>query len=53
VITIPESAITIPGIGDHVRPESVITMARNTHIVLIDGLLLVGWARTGQLPGDG
>jgi len=38
-IRIPESMITIagirdqdPGIGDHVRPESVITMLRNTQI---------------------
>jgi len=37
MITIPETLITItgirdqdPGIGDHVRPESVITMVRNT-----------------------
>jgi hypothetical protein len=32
VIRIPESVITMPGIGDHVRPESVITMLRNTQI---------------------
>jgi hypothetical protein len=46
VITIPESLITMPGmgdqdpgttdhdpgIGDHVRPESLITMLRNTQI---------------------
>jgi len=26
-----ERCLTIPGIGDHVPPESVITMVRNTH----------------------
>jgi hypothetical protein len=30
LITIPETAITMPGIGDHDRPESLIRMARNT-----------------------
>ena len=39
---IPESVITMPGItdhdpgiGDHVKSESVITIVRNTHDLLI------------------
>lgn len=50
MITIPESVITIPGmgdrnpgIGDHLRPESVITMLRNTHFATFPPNAIAEW----------
>jgi len=42
--------ITIPGISDHVRPESVITMLRNTHV----STLAAGAAalKIGETPAE-
>ena len=30
-VTVPGTALTIPGIGAHDRPERVLTIVRNTH----------------------